>query len=159
MAAQAVEARVPKFRFGQVTEVDESGTVVSRSSYDRKPDLVEAVEALRDNSITTSSPPVFMESNCAVELGLQERAASSAPGDEIHPEVVPEDGHRQEIVGEEPSAKRQRTTTMDDPDIEGKPFEADELELALAELMDEAPTFGAEVGPRLGGQDEATPNK
>ena len=125
---------VPKFQFGQVTEMDESGTVVSRSSYDRKPDLVEAVEALRDNA--ASSPLVFMESNYAAELGLQEEAASTAPGDEVHPEVVPDDGHRQEIDGEEPSAKRQRTTTLDDPDTDGKPFEVDELELAVAELME-----------------------
>ena len=100
-----------------------------------------------------------MESNYATELGLQEGAASTAPGDEIHPDVAPEDGHRQETGDEEPSAKRQRTTTMDDPDIDGEPFEADELELALAEIMEEAPTFGAEAGPRLGGQDEATPSE
>ena len=121
-----------------------------------KPRL-EAVEVLRDNA--TSSPPVFMESNYAADLGLQDGAASTAPGDEVHPEVVPDDGHRQEVDGADPPAKRHRTTTMDDPEIDGEPFEADELELAVAELMEEAPTFDAEVGPHLGGQAEATPTE
>ena len=150
-------ADIPKFKFGQVTEMDETGVVVSRSSYDRKPDLVAAVQALRDN--TTSSPPVFMEANYATELGLQGGAASTAPGDEVHPEVLPDEGHREGVAVEEPAAKRQRTSTIDDPEIDGEPFVADDLELALAELMEEAPTFGAEDGPRLGGQDDNTPSE
>ena len=54
-------AEIPKFRFGVMTNMDETGVVVSRSSYDRKPDLKDAADALRDQ--TTSSPPVIVEVN------------------------------------------------------------------------------------------------